>query len=101
MARRRRKRKQLDKTPREIDISSMAHDGRGVGRDEEGKVVFVDYALPGEKVVFVPVENRKSFLFGSAVEVIEKSEHRVDPSCEVFGQCGGCAGGCSRLFGQP
>lgn len=90
MARRRRKRKQLDKTPREIDISSMAHDGRGVGRDEEGKVVFVDYALPGEKVVFVPVENRKSFLFGSAVEVIEKSEHRVDPSCEVFGQCGGC-----------
>ena len=90
MARRRRKRKQLDKTPREINISSMAHDGRGVGRDDEGKVVFVDYALPGEKVVFVPVENRKSFLFGSTIEVLEKSEHRVDPSCEVFGQCGGC-----------
>lgn len=90
MARRRRNRKQLDKTPREISISSMSHDGRGVGRDEEGKVVFVDYALPGEKVVFVPVENRKSFLFGSTIEVLEESEHRVDPKCEVFGQCGGC-----------
>jgi len=34
MARRRRKRKQLDLTPREIRIESMAHDGRGVGRGE-------------------------------------------------------------------
>ncbi|MCL4142821.1 UNVERIFIED_CONTAM: hypothetical protein GTU68_065980 [Idotea baltica] len=68
----------------------MAHDGRGVGRDEDGKVVFVDYALPGEKVRYVPVENRKSFLFGSTIEVLEKSEHRVEPKCEVFGECGGC-----------
>ena len=90
MARRRRKRKQLDKTPQEIQIDSMAHDGRGVGRDQEGKVVFVDYALPGEKVIFVPVENRKSFLFGSAIEILEPSEHRVEPKCAVFGECGGC-----------
>lgn len=90
MARRRRNRKSLDKTPREIVIESMAHDGRGVGRGEDGKVVFVDYALPGEKVRFVPVENRKSFLFGSTIEVLEPSEHRIDPRCEVFGQCGGC-----------
>lgn len=90
MARRRRKRKPLDKTPREITIESIAHDGRGVGRGEDGKVVFVDYALPGEKVKFVPVENRKSFLFGSTIEVLEPSEHRVEPKCAVFGECGGC-----------
>ena len=90
MARRRRNRRPLDKTPKEIVINSMAHDGRGVGRDEDGKVVFVDYALPGETVRYVPIENRKSFLFGSTVEVLKQSENRVEPKCEVFGGCGGC-----------
>lgn len=90
MARRRRNRKQLDLTPREINIESMAHDGRGVGRGEDGKVVFVDYALPGEKVIYVPVMNRKSYLFGSAIEILEPSEHRIEPKCAVFGECGGC-----------
>jgi len=90
MARRRRKRKPLDTTPQEITIDSIAHDGRGVGRGEDGKVVFVDYALPGEKVIYVPVMNRKSYLFGSTIEVLEKSDHRVEPKCAVFGECGGC-----------
>lgn len=90
MARRRRNRKQLDLTPREIQIDSMAHDGRGVGRGEDGKVVFVDFALPGEKVLYVPVMNRKSYLFGTTLEVLEPSEHRIEPKCVVFGDCGGC-----------
>ncbi|MFT6033820.1 MAG: 23S rRNA (uracil1939-C5)-methyltransferase [Arenicella sp.] len=90
MARRSRSRKQLDLTPREIQIDSMAHDGRGVGRGEDGKVVFVDFALPGEKVLYVPVMNRKSYLFGTTIEVLEPSEHRIEPKCPVFGDCGGC-----------
>lgn len=90
MARRRRNRKPLDLTPREIHIESMAHDGRGVGRDAEGKVVFVDYALPTETVNYVPVADRKSYQSGTAIEVLKASEHRVDPRCAVFGQCGGC-----------
>ena len=90
MARRRRNRKPLDKTPQKIQIESMAHDGRGVGRGEDGKVVFVDYALPGETVMYEPIENRKSFLFGTAVEILEPSEFRVEPKCAVFGGCGGC-----------
>lgn len=87
---RRRNRKKLDLTPREIQIESMAHDGRGVGRGEDGKVVFVDFALPGEKVRFIPVMNRKSYLFGTTIEVLEASEHRIEPKCAVFGDCGGC-----------
>jgi len=90
MARRRRNRKKLDLTPREIQIESMAHDGRGVGRGEDGKVVFVDFALPGEKVRYVPVMNRKSYLFGTTIEVLDASEHRIEPKCAVFGDCGGC-----------
>ncbi len=87
---RRRRHKKIDQTPKDIRIDSLAHDGRGVGRDEEGKVVFVDYALPGEHVRYVPVMHRKSYLFGSTIEVLEPSEHRVLPKCQVFGQCGGC-----------
>lgn len=87
---RRRKRKQIDQTPKDIRIESLAHDGRGVGRDEEGKVVFVDYALPDEHVRYLPLMHRKSYLFGSTIEVLEASEHRVLPKCDVFGECGGC-----------
>ena len=90
MARGRRNRKKIDKTPKTISIESISHDGRGVGRGEDGKVVFVDYALPGETVRYVPVNNRKNYLSGTAIEVLEPSEHRVKPRCEVFGQCGGC-----------
>ena len=90
MARRRRNRKPIDTTPQVIKIDSLAHDGRGVGRGDDGKVVFVDYALPGETVRYVPVANKKSFMFGSTIEVLEPSEHRIEPKCEVFGQCGGC-----------
>jgi len=51
-----RKKRQKQKKPssssssqiREVKIESLAHDGRGVGRDKEGKVVFVDGALPNE-----------------------------------------------------
>ena len=87
---RRRKRKQIDQTPKDIRIESLAHDGRGVGRDEEGKVVFVDYALPDEHVRYLPLMHRKSYLFGSTIEVLEASKHRVLPKCDVFGECGGC-----------
>lgn len=90
MARRRRNRKPFDKTPQETRITSLAHDGRGVGRDAEGKVVFVDFALPGERVRYEPVSNRKSFMFGTTIEVLESSEHRIEPKCAVFGECGGC-----------
>lgn len=90
MGRRRRKFKPLDLTPKEIVIDSIANDGRGVGRTDGGKVVFVDYALPGERVMMVPVQNRKSHDFAKAVEVLESSEHRVEPKCAVFGECGGC-----------
>ena len=90
MGRRRHKRKTLDKTPRQTSITSLAHDGRGVGRDQEGKVVFVDYALPDETVMYEPVMSRKSFLYGTTIEVLQPSDHRITPKCEVFGECGGC-----------
>jgi len=90
MARRRKKISPADLEPKSIQVESLSHDGRGVGRGEDGKVVFVDYALPEEEVVYVPVFSKKRFLTGTAVEVIKPSPYRVKPKCAVFGQCGGC-----------
>ncbi len=36
------------------------------------------------------VERRRDFAFAEAVEILSGSPHRVDPPCEVFGECGGC-----------
>ncbi|MEO0368141.1 MAG: 23S rRNA (uracil(1939)-C(5))-methyltransferase RlmD [Pseudomonadota bacterium] len=87
---RRRRKSRLDTTPFQLDITSLAHDGRGVGRDAEGQVVFVDFCLPDEKVECVPVMRRKGQLFATTTSVLEASRDRVEPKCEVFGQCGGC-----------
>ena len=90
MGKRRRSRKPKDQTPKEISIESLAHDGRGVGRDDDGKVVFVDFALPGEQVLYRSDMDRKAYSLGTTLEVLKPSAHRVSPKCKVFGQCGGC-----------
>ena len=88
---RRRKRQRIDKTPRQSSITSLAHDGRGVGRNDDGKVVFIDGALPGETVMYQAVRQHKKFLYAEVIDILKASDERVEPRCEVFGQCGGCA----------
>jgi len=93
---RRRKKQAKDKTSvtseiKEVRIDSLAHDGRGVGRDEQNKVVFVDGALPDETVRYATLESHKRFSKGKVVDVLKPSIYRVDPKCKVFGKCGGCA----------
>jgi len=63
-----------------------------VGRLEDGRVVFVRHALPGELVRVTISETNKKFLRGEASEVVEASSQRVVPPCAYarpFG-CGGC-----------
>ena len=89
MARRRRK-KQLPTEPVQIDIESLSHDGRGVGRID-GKATFVDAALPGETVMFQYTQQRGSFDEGRAIEVLKASDDRVEPRCAQASLCGGCS----------
>jgi len=77
--------------PAEISIDSLSHDGRGVGRDSNGKVTFVDFALPGERVLYQPLRGRKGVGLGTTIEVLEAAENRINPKCEYFGICGGCS----------
>ena len=88
MARRRRKQK-LPQTPVEATIESLSQDGKGVTHIDE-KAVFIDGALPGEKVRFIYTSKRRSHDEGTIHEVLEASNERVEPKCPHFGICGGC-----------
>jgi 23S rRNA (uracil1939-C5)-methyltransferase len=74
----------------EADIVDLAHDGRGVAR-VDGKTVFVDGALPGERVRFRVMKRRRQLDEAGLVEVLNPSPDRVVPACAHFGLCGGCA----------
>ncbi|HEY5111935.1 MAG TPA: TRAM domain-containing protein [Acidimicrobiales bacterium] len=66
--------------------------GGGVGRAEDGKVIFVRHALPGELVRARVNESTATFYRGDAVEVLEASPERVVAPCPYAhpGGCGGC-----------
>ncbi len=66
--------------------------GGGVGRAEDGRVIFVRHALPGELVHVVITETTSGFYRGDAVEVIDPSPARVTAPCPYAhpGGCGGC-----------
>jgi len=72
------------------EIESLDHEARGVTR-LDGKTVFVDSALPGERVEYASYRKKPSFELAHLVEVIAPSPARVTPRCPHFGICGGCA----------
>ncbi|MFA7386878.1 MAG: TRAM domain-containing protein, partial [Thiohalobacteraceae bacterium] len=80
----------LPAEPVELSIESLSHDGRGVGR-VEGKAVFVDGALPGERVRARIVEKRKKHDEAVVDSVLDPSPLRVVPRCAHAGVCGGCS----------
>ncbi len=73
-----------------VTTGSPVHGGYVLARPEGMGVLFVRWALPGEAVSVRIVERRREYAFAEAVEVLSPSPHRVDPPCEVFGECGGC-----------
>ncbi len=80
--------------PRELDlaIDSLAAGGDAVGRGEDGRVVFVPGAAPGERVRVRLVEEHRQFARGALLSVIDPSPDRVEPPCPLFRErtCGGC-----------
>jgi tRNA/tmRNA/rRNA uracil-C5-methylase (TrmA/RlmC/RlmD family) len=75
-----------------LDVERVAHGGVCVARADDGRVVFVRHALPGERVRVVVTEERSAYLRADAVEVLQASPHRVPEPCPWArpGRCGGC-----------
>ena len=76
--------------PMVVSIESLDHEGKGVAH-REGKVVFVEGALPGEQAEVHTVRSRQSHEFAVADRLLHVSSQRVTPRCRHFGVCGGCS----------
>ena len=76
--------------PEVLNIESLDLEARGIAR-REGKVVFVEGALPGEQVLATSVRRKPSYEIARVDEVLLPSSQRVAPRCPHFGVCGGCA----------
>ncbi|MDY0331229.1 MAG: 23S rRNA (uracil(1939)-C(5))-methyltransferase RlmD [Thiomonas sp.] len=74
-----------------LQIDSLDLQARGVGRSENGKVVFVDYALPTERVQTRITRSKRNWESGEAVAWANTASSRVTPRCPHFGVCGGCS----------
>ena len=76
--------------PRIATIESLDQEGRGVTH-VDGKVIFIEGALPFEEVKFVSHHVKATYELATTVEVLKQSSQRVTPGCAYFGTCGGCA----------
>lgn len=89
----------------ELEMGPAAHGGSCVAR-ADGRVVFVRYALPGERaLVRITEAKRGSFCRGEAIEILRADGDRVEAPCRHFGPrrpdgSGGC-GGCDWMHARP
>jgi len=71
-------------------VESLDHEGRGIAH-VEGKAVFIEGALPGERVRFVTLRSKAKYEIACLEAVLHPSSQRVVPICPHFGVCGGCS----------
>src|SRR5665213_2480096 len=81
------KRKKI--TLQDLPVTGYAAEGKALGR-VEGKVIFVEGAVPGDVADVLITKNKKDWAEGKAINIKEFSEERVTPFCIHFGICGGC-----------
>lgn len=83
-----------------LQFTGMAHGGEAIARDENGRVIFVPYAIVGETARVEIVETKRGFARGRVLELLEASPFRITPRCPHFPPtpisslqslfCGGC-----------
>jgi len=79
-----------------LDIEELDAEARGVGHlsnedGSPGKVVFVEGALPRERVGFSSYRKKSNWEAARMTTLHKESSERVQPRCEYFGICGGCS----------
>ena len=72
-----------------VTIQSLDQEGRGIAR-VEGKAVFVEGALPGERVTFATLKRKPTYDIAQVDSILKSSAARTVARCAHFGVCGGC-----------
>ncbi len=82
-------RKNMEKIS-EIKIEKVISGGNGIGR-LDGKTVMVPLTAVGDTVTINIKKEKKNYIIAEIANVVEPSPDRIEPECEYFGECGGCA----------
>ena len=73
-----------------VDIIDNGYDGEGIAKIEDF-TIFINGAIKDEKCKILIVKVNKSYAFGKLLEVINKSQNRIDSDCKTYKRCGGCS----------
>ncbi len=87
--------------PKTYLIDSLDIEAQGVARSEEGKVVFIDGALPGERVSAITKRSKANWEGADLAAIHKTSSLRVKPACPHFGLHVGACGGCKMQHLEP
>ena len=84
-----------------LQVDALDLEARGVARNRDGKVVFVDGALPGERVQARVSRRKPQWEQATMTAVARESAQRVVPACPHFGLHAGACGGCKMQHLHP
>jgi 23S rRNA (uracil1939-C5)-methyltransferase len=73
-----------------LTLTDIAEKGFSIGRDDQGRVVFVEHAVPGDIVDVRVFKKRKGIQYASPIKFHQHSPDKVLPFCQHFEYCGGC-----------
>ena len=71
-------------------VQEIADEGRCMAKQEDGLVLFIEKAAPGDVVDVMLKKKRSNHAIGEAVKFHSYSKLRSEPFCKHFGVCGGC-----------
>ncbi len=74
----------------DLEVTDAGAKGKAIATAPDGRVVFINNAVPGDICTVQTTKKRKSFYEGKAISFSKYSNKRVEPKCEYFGTCGGC-----------
>lgn len=83
-------RRNRHKTFENLEVIDTGHKGKAVAKTEDGQIVFVDNAVPGDIVHAKSYKKRRRYYQAKVSEFVKYSAIRTEPVCEHFGVCGGC-----------
>jgi 23S rRNA (uracil1939-C5)-methyltransferase len=84
-----------------LTVESLDLDAQGVAHRADGKVVFIEGALPGEQVQVRVVRRKNQWEQGVMTALRRESTQRVRPACPHFGLHAGACGGCKMMHLHP
>ncbi|HNW59783.1 MAG TPA: 23S rRNA (uracil(1939)-C(5))-methyltransferase RlmD [bacterium] len=73
----------------ELIPDDLALGGAAVARLDE-LVIFVEQALPGQKILARISKKKKNFAEAHLEKILQPAPHQIEPRCAHFGHCGGC-----------